>query len=253
MSFFSRILQEIRYWVQKTWTFEQVGAHWDATHDYDEINEETYSYFRRFIDGHRLSDLKENGIILDFCSRTGKGTSFFFEKGKVESAVCMDVSDRMGQICIERATAVGLSDLIWIPLSDYIFPLKNDAFDSVLCFETVEHFAKPEKLLYEIGRVIKSGGYLILTTPNLLWEPIHAIAAILKLHHSEGPHRFIRYPRLKKMIRSAGFEIQADETTVLIPAGPKQLVQLGAWIELKTKRWLMPVFGLRRVIIARKN
>ncbi|MEE9508244.1 MAG: methyltransferase domain-containing protein [Anaerolineales bacterium] len=252
MSFFSRIFQEIQYFVQPTWTFEQVGAHWDGTQEYDDINEETYSYFRRFIDGLRLSDLKENGIVLDFCSRTGNGTTYFFEKGKVKSAVCMDVSYRMGQICIERATSVGLSDVIWIPLADYTFPLNDEAFDSVLCYETVEHFAHPEKLLFEIGRVIKTGGYLILTTPNILWEPIHAIAAILRLHHSEGPHRFIRYPRLKKMIRSAGFEIQAVETTVLIPAGPKQLIRLGEWIEEKTRRWLMPLLGLRRVIIARK-
>jgi SAM-dependent methyltransferase len=252
MSIFSRIAEEIRYWTQSSWSFEDVGSHWDSTHEYDEINRETYSYFRRFVDGFRLSTLKPNGTVLDFASRTGLGTTYFYQKGKVERVVCMDVSERMGQICAERVLEAGLTKFLWIPIKDYVFPISANVFDSVLCFETVEHFDEPELLLMELGRVIKRGGILILTTPNVLWEPIHALAAILKLHHSEGPHRFIPLPKIKNLIGKAGFKIEALETTVLIPAGPKVITRMGEWIEKRTRGWLMPFFGLRRVVIARK-
>jgi SAM-dependent methyltransferase len=249
---FQRIRGELRHWTRTEWSFADVGQHWDETEDYDEINEQTYSYSRRFIDGHRLSNLKPGSHILDFCARTGMGTAYFYKHGKVEAAVCADVSQGMGEICTQRLKEIGLANFVWVQIHDYELPFEDQAFDAILCFETVEHFPFPARLIEEMGRITRPGGTLILTTPNVLWEPIHAFAAILKLHHSEGPHRFIPYKRLMRMIKTAGFEIENAETTVLIPAGPNALIRLGEWVERKTRRWLMPLVGLRRVIVARK-
>ena len=94
---------------------------------------------------------------------------------------------------------------------------------------------------------------MILTTPNVLWEPVHALAAITGYHHSEGPHRFIRYGRLKRMVREAGFVIEKSETTVLAPGGPQKLIDLSDQIEAHTRRTLMPLLGLRRILICRKS
>ena len=243
---------EIEHWRRKTWTFADVGAHWDATEDYDDINEGTYSYFRRFVDGLRLSDLPPGGRILDICSRTGNGTTYFYEHGKVGSAVCADVSVKMGEICRQRLKEAGLQEFTWVQLSDYTLPFEDAAFDAVLCFETVEHFSEPERMVAELGRVTRPGGVMVLTTPNVLWEPVHALAAITGYHHSEGPHRFIGYRRLERMIREAGFEIRKTETTVLVPGGPKFLVRFGEWIEKRTRRTLMPLLGLRRIFIGYK-
>lgn len=250
---FGRIREELGHWFRRDWTFEDVGAHWDATEDYDEINEETYSYFRRFVDGYRLSDLPEAGRTLDFCSRTGNGSVFFNEHGKIDGAVCADVSFRMGRICLERLAEEGVEKRLWVPVSRYVLPFAGASFDTVLCFETVEHFPDPARLVSEIGRVTRQGGSMILTTPNLLWEPVHALAAILKFHHSEGPHRFVPYRRLRAMVKRAGFEIESAETTVLVPGGPDWLVRLGEGVEERTRHWLMPLLGLRRVIVARKT
>ncbi|NIS79405.1 MAG: methyltransferase domain-containing protein, partial [Anaerolineales bacterium] len=248
-----RIKEEWGHWLRSEWTFEDVAFHWDRTEDYDDINRGTYSYFRRFVDGLKLSDLGLQQRVLDFCARTGNGTTFFFENGKVGSAVCADVSQQMGEICIRRLHEAGLKDFIWTQVLDYTLPFADAAFDAVLCFETVEHFPKPERIVEEIGRVTRPGGSLILTTPNVLWEPIHALAAVLKLHHSEGPHRFIRFGRLLDMVEGAGFSIDKVETTVLVPAGPELLLRFGEWVEERTRGWLMPLFGLRRVIVARKK
>ena len=247
-----RAKAEVAHWLRRDWTFADVGAHWDAVEDYDAINEETYSYFRRFVDGLRLSDLPDNLHVLDLCARTGNGTLYFHQHGKVRSAVCADVSLTMGEVCRQRLHAAGFHDFTWLQLFDYALPLAAATFDAVLCFETVEHLARPERLVAELGRVTKPGGVLILTTPNILWEPVHALAAVTGLHHSEGPHRFLRYRRLETMILDAGFQIEAAETTVAVPGGPAQLVAFGEWLEDKTRHTLMPWIGLRRVIVARK-
>lgn len=251
-SLWIKTIDEIRHWLRRHWSFADVAEHWDRTEEYDDINKETYSYFRRFIDGLRLSDIPEGAHVLDICARTGNGTLYFYQHGKVGSAVCADVSRKMGEICRRRLKEAGLRDFVWVQIFDYSLPFATAEFDAVLCFETVEHFSQPERLVAELGRVTKRGGTLILTTPNVLWEPVHALAAIMGLHHSEGPHRFIRYRRLLYMVETAGFQVERAETTVLIPAGPAPLVRLGEWLEERTKHSLMPWVGLRRVLICRK-
>ncbi len=246
-------IEEFGHWLRLHWSFADVADHWDRTEDYDDINEETYSYFRRFVDGLRMSNLPEKGRVLDICARTGNGTLYFYEHGKVGSAVCADVSRKMGEICRQRLEEGGFHNFVWVQIFDYPLPFANDEFDSILCFETVEHLSRPGRLVAELGRVVKPGGTMILTTPNVLWEPVHALAAITGLHHSEGPHRFIHFRRLKAMVEQAGFEIERVETTVFVPGGPAILVKIGEWVEQKTKHWLMPLLGLRRVLICRKQ
>jgi len=48
------------------------------------------------------------------------------------------------------------------------FPFRDNFFDYVICNEIIEHLMfSPFQMLKEIHRVLKSGGMLILTTPNM--------------------------------------------------------------------------------------
>lgn len=44
--------------------------------------------------------------------------------------------------------------------------LKDNFFDVVICFQLIEHIKDDKILLKEIYRVLKPGGFLLLTTPN---------------------------------------------------------------------------------------
>lgn len=46
-------------------------------------------------------------------------------------------------------------------------PFDNESFDTYLCFEVLEHISHPDRLFSEASRVLRQGGYLILTTPFL--------------------------------------------------------------------------------------
>jgi SAM-dependent methyltransferase len=55
-------------------------------------------------------------------------------------------------------------------------PVPDAAFDAVICTEVLEHVPRPEKVVRELGRVLRSGGALIATAPlgsGLHQEPHH--------------------------------------------------------------------------------
>lgn len=249
-----RAVEEIHHWTRSDWSLADVAEHYDhLADDYDQINETTYAHFRRFTDVLRLARLPDRARVLEIFARTGEGTAYFYQQGKVGSAVCVDVSRRMGEICVQRLKAVNLKDFRWVQMLDYSLPFADGEFDVVLFLETAEHVSQPERLVVELGRVTRPAGTLVLSTPNVLWEPVHALAAVTGLHHSEGPHRFIRYKRLLAMVEMAGFQVEHAETNVLVPEGPGWMIRLGAWLEPRLRHSLMPWIGLRRMLICRRR
>jgi len=249
---FKNIRSEYRYFAQKTWSLKEIGSFWDSVIDYDEINKHTPSYFRRFVDGYRLGDLPDNCDVLDICSRTGQGSAFFWEKNKIKRAVCVDFSREFVKACSRYLGTKG------IPFKAHLveslpLPFRDAEFDAILCFETIEHISEPGIFIKELSRVLKIGGVMILTTPNIIWEPIFYLAPIINMHHSEGPHKCLTRRKVINYIKDSGLTIAKEETTVLVPAGPSILVKMGEWLEAKTQNTLMPYLGLRRIFICKKG
>jgi SAM-dependent methyltransferase len=71
------------------------------------------------------------------------------------------------------------------------YPYPDGHFDAVLCTELFEHLGNdPMHCLVEINRILKPGGCLLLSTPNVC--SIRAIAAILTGYHPGFFPAFIR-------------------------------------------------------------
>ena len=71
------------------------------------------------------------------------------------------------------------------------FPYPDGHFSSVLCCELIEHLTEdPMHLMSEINRILKPGGHLVLTTPNI--GSLRGIAASLEGYH---PGIFTAYIR----------------------------------------------------------
>ena len=72
-----------------------------------------------------------------------------------------------------------------------IFPYADESFDTVLCCELIEHlFADPMHMMSEINRILKPGGHLVITTPNI--GSSRAISAILQGYHPSFFPAYIR-------------------------------------------------------------
>ena len=65
------------------------------------------------------------------------------------------------------------------------FPYEDGTFDGVICCELIEHlFHDPAHMLHESNRVLKDGGWLLLTTPNI--TSYHMIRkAVIGIHPME--------------------------------------------------------------------
>lgn len=108
------------------------------------------------------------------------------------------------------------------------FPYDDDYFSTVLCCELVEHLTEdPMHMMAEINRILRPGGHLVLTTPNI--GSLRAIAAILSGYHPgffpayirprvEGEEPEARHNReytareVALLLHYAGFELTLLET-----------------------------------------
>jgi SAM-dependent methyltransferase len=249
--FFGRVLDEYRYYTMKRWDYKDVGDFWDTVKDYDEIDDETYAYNRRFHDSIRMCTIPDKSKILDIDCRTGNGTVFYHSRGKVEEAVCVSPSPCFLEVCKKRMKKYKIKARTLL-LRSLPLPIKDKSFDAVLCMETIEHISNHIEFLRELNMLLKDDGELVLTTPNVIWEPVHWFVAIFNIHHSEGPHRFIRRKRILNFLRRAGFKVEKERTTILIPAGARWLTNLGYVIERAMGERLRRIFCLRRIFICKK-
>ncbi len=107
------------------------------------------------------------------------------------------------------------------------FPYPDEYFSTVLCCELIEHLAEdPMHMMAEINRILKPGGHLVLTTPNI--GSLRAIAAILLGYHpgffpaylrpsggepSDARHNREYTPKeIHMLFHDAGFEVTLLET-----------------------------------------
>ena len=74
--------------------------------------------------------------------------------------------------------------------------IEDDTYDSIVCFEVLEHVQNPFKAVSEVKRVIKKDGIFILSVPHL--SRLHAM-----------PHDYFRYTEygLKTLLDQSGFEV----------------------------------------------
>lgn len=83
----------------------------------------------------------------------------------------------------------------------YKLPYRSSIFDGVVCGEVLEHLKHDDKALMEISRVIKPGGYCIITVPakQEMWDITDDISGHVRRYRKE---------ELEKKFQSQGFKIQ---------------------------------------------
>jgi SAM-dependent methyltransferase len=68
-------------------------------------------------------------------------------------------------------------------------PVGDETFDYIICGEVIEHLERdPMFMMSELNRVMKTGGTLILTTPN-----INSAANISKMLRGQDPYFYMQY------------------------------------------------------------
>lgn len=131
------------------------------------------------------------------------------------------------------------------------FPYEDGYFSTILCCELMEHLPNdPMHMMMEINRVLKTGGHLVLTTPNI--TSLRAVAGILQGFHPMLFPAYIR-PResgeiearhareytpneVKALLDNSGFEVTLLETGPFREVPTPEL----SWVEHLLDRYILP-------------
>lgn len=237
--------------MQAAFTLNDVEAHYERTVDYDEINDRTPSHMKRFIDGLKMSSIKDGAKVLNVFCRSGKGEEYYSKHRKNLEFSSMDVSRRLLKEAKKRLEAAGVKAKLFHYTSERL-PFRDGSFDNAISYETLEHVPEPGKLILEFSRVLKKGGELVLSTPNTSWDWIHSLVAVLGIHHPEGPHRMVPRKEIIAMLHEAGFTIIREKTVILMPVGPKSLIAASEVIENLIGEHLRRYLCLRRYFVGIK-
>ncbi|NLG07440.1 class I SAM-dependent methyltransferase [Candidatus Peribacteria bacterium] len=238
--------------MKRTWTMQDVAAHWDSVPEYDTINAGIDSYFRRFTDSAPLFTIPDGALVLDIDCRTAKGTCFFQERSPTARFVCGAMSPTFKTRALAQLQKHGYQADVFV-FEDLPLPFSDAHFDTVLTYETLEHTPWPDRFIAELSRVLKPGGTLVLTTPSVLWEPVHWLSATLHLDHGEGPHRMVPRCHIYHAFAEASLVVEQERSFVLIPVGPRWLLRIGKWMERVLPESVLRVLCLRRTFICRKH
>ena len=147
------------------------------------------------------SDLPE-GEILDVGSGAGPGLRFFAQQGR--PAVGLDGS------VFALAEARHLAAVRGLIAGDLgqTLPFRSGSFGLVLASEVIEHLSDGPAFLRECHRILRPGGVLLLTTPNL-WDIRRVLSPLIGQvwsGYTDPTHINLYTPgRLRRELHAAGF------------------------------------------------
>jgi ubiquinone/menaquinone biosynthesis C-methylase UbiE len=92
-------------------------------------------------------------------------------------------------------------------------PFKAASFDIVILSEVIEHIVEQSQLVNEVSRVIKGGGYLVLTTSPLKSDIFYSAVQKMKKKkffglHEEKEHVAVQHPSdIRRRLEERNFNI----------------------------------------------
>jgi ubiquinone/menaquinone biosynthesis C-methylase UbiE len=125
------------------------------------------------------------GNVLDIGCGKKPYKDFILKNSTVEKYIGLDIENAL------EYDAEVKPDYTWDGIS---MPFQKEQFETAFCTEVLEHCPKPDLVLNEVYRVLKSEGVFFFTVP-FIW-PLH-----------EVPHDEFRYTpfSLKRLLEEAGF------------------------------------------------
>ena len=146
------------------WLYRNRYLRMDANQQINDKKRREFHLDRYEFSCNYLKSLNKEGLfILDAACGTGYGCDVL-KRLNHELIVGIDIDPKT----IRYANKKYGSDKCVFKVSDVVCMegFKNDMFDAVVSFETIEHLEQPIIFLEKINKILKQKGILIISTPN---------------------------------------------------------------------------------------
>lgn len=196
-SFFGFRMEKRKYF------FDRHAHHWDDRLQYEKRLSQLIGVVKDF-------ELQEGYWVLDVGTGTGVLLPLLREAiGRKGKLFAMDFSFKMLEMAKLRDCPGGKA---LMNASVESIPFHSNQFDRVTCFSAFPHFPNKAKALFEMVRVLKSGGHLFIAH-------LHSVEEINQLHRQVGgsiAHDFLPHPeRIKSLMKESGL----DEISIINEPG----------------------------------
>ena len=181
--------------------------------------------FQRSIKAYYEAATLISGKVLEIGTGSGYGVEII--SGIAEEFVTVDKFDTM--IDFSKHTNVKFEEQNVPPLS-----FDNNVFDAAITFQVVEHIKDDHAFISEIHRVLKPGGKLIITTPNI------------KMSITRNPWHIREYTveQLLQLLRNYFPDVKAmgvygnEKSDKYYENNKKSVQKILKWDILKMNKWL---------------
>ena len=134
--------------------------------------------FQRHLKAYQFSmDFCRNKVILDAGCGEGYGSNLLAEVAT--KVIGVDISQEAIRHAREKYSRENLHYYVMDAVN---MDFADNTFDVIISFQVIEHLNNPLKFLKEIKRILKKGGWAIISTPN---KSLHKGKSIGKYHVKE--------------------------------------------------------------------
>jgi ubiquinone/menaquinone biosynthesis C-methylase UbiE len=171
---------------------------------------------QRYIEA--LPYIRSDMQVLDIACGNGFGTYKLFKKG-AHKVIGGDISDEALNYCVNKYKKDLSSEVFQFRKLDATnLEFEDATFDIITSFETIEHIKDYKKVVSEFHRVLKKGGVLLLSTPNIIisspsgvivnpyhiqefsYSELHDLLSAAFPECKIGGQKYIRYHKIKSFI-----------------------------------------------------
>jgi len=181
---------------------------WLLRNSVESVDYDARAYYSRIL-LQRFWQRKRHKIITGMLDKNND----MIDIGCGSSKIIQDLPDAVAyDLSIGRLRYLRQSNKLLVCGEVRALPFKDDTFDTVIFSNIIEHVPRCDSILSEINRILRTGGTLIVATPDygkLTWRIIERIYDIMKLRGGYKQKHITRYDlqSLNKILKNNGLQI----------------------------------------------
>lgn len=187
------------------WTYDLIAQEFDSIMNRYDVERRLTVVFDQLLDH---LDLKGH-LLLD----AGCGTGLFSVEAARRGATVVSLD--YGKNLLRETRRKGITSVVAGDAAR--MPVRDGSFDIVVSSECIEHTPSPDATVRELVRVLRPGGWLVVTCPNAIWRWSCTLASALKLRPYYGLENWPTWGELRTWTTEAGIRVHQQVGLHLFP------------------------------------